>query len=505
MLLNICVSCRVEGQSRWVHFGPDGRLVYAHSPKGDRIADFSFAGYAGGGVALPVAPAKRKVSPSGGDDTAAIQKAIDEVSALPLVDGLRGAVELTAGAFHCSGTIAITASGVVLRGAGMDRQGTTIAMTGDPHLAIRVEGKLEQKGAGAETTIADAYVPSGANTIHVADATGLRAGDALLIRKPVTEAWIKFMGMDGMTRNGKEEHWIGADHLDVRRTIAAVAGNAVVLDVPLMDSYDSQFFDGGRAEVSKVTVSGQIAQVGVENLRIVAPKRRIALGDPEFDGLTMADAVDSWVRQVALEETTNGIHINKGTERVTVVGCDVVQHEPVTSAAKPFEYSANGSQILFDRCTGSGDNTFFFATQARQQGPVVVLHCRFTGDGRLQPHQRWSTGLLIDGCEALGGGIDFRNRGEMGTGHGWPIGWAVAWNNAAKSFEMNMPPGAANWSIGNRGEQVNPPMPVFGGPRRPQPAAAVLESAGKSVKPESLYLEQLKERLGAEALRKIGY
>jgi hypothetical protein len=39
--------------SQWVHFGPDRKLVYATTPKGDRIPDFSSAGYRGGGVALP--------------------------------------------------------------------------------------------------------------------------------------------------------------------------------------------------------------------------------------------------------------------------------------------------------------------------------------------------------------------------------------------------------------------------------------------------------------------
>ena len=98
------------------------------------------------------------------------------------------------------------------------------------------------------------------------------------------------------------------------------------------------------------------------------------------------------------------------------------------------------------------------------------------------------------------------NRGEMGSGHGWAIGWAVAWNSTAKTFEMNEPPGSMIWSIGNEGEEVNPPFPVFdGGPARAALPAAVIESAGKPVKPQSLYLEQLKERLGAAAVKAIGY
>ena len=508
------IQAPIQAPAQWVRQGRGGQLIYAATSQGDRIPDFSSAGYEGGGVALPHIPAKRTVSPSGADDTDAIQKAIDEVSALPLVNGFRGAVELAPGVFHCARPLSITASGVVLRGAADGSRvatmattiATTIEMTGAPHLALRIAGKLVQKDLGATTTITDAYVPAGAATLHVADASQLHPGDMLLIAKPVTASWVHFMGMDDLRRNGKAEHWVTASYLDVRRRIAAVSGNAVSLDVPLMDSYDARFFDGGHATVTKIEVSGQLTQVGIEDLRIVAPKQVIALGQPEFSGMAMQDVADSWVRSVAFEETTNGVRINSGSERITFVECSIVQHVPVTSAAKPADFACNGSQILFDRCSGSGDNTFYIVTQDREQGPVVALHCRFLGNGHIEPHQRWSTGLLIDNCDLPGGGIDMMNRGEMGSGHGWAIGWAVVWNSTAQSFAMNTPPGSMIWSIGNKGEEIDPPFPVFdGGPPRAALAPATIESAGKPVKPQSLYLAQLQQRLGPAALRAVGY
>lgn len=502
----VCSSNFALTQSHWVHPGRGGKLVYDTTPQGDRIPDFSYAGYEGGGVALPNVPARRTVQPSGADDTAAIQKAIDEVAALPLVNGFRGAVELVPGTFHCALTLSIATSGVILRGAGSGDRGTTIEMAGAPHLALRIAGKLEQKDLGVETTIPDAYVPAGTSVIHVADAASLHPGDTLLITKPVTAAWTHFMGMDNLYRDGKPEHWVSANHLDVRRRIASISGNTITLDVPLMDSYDRRFFDGARAEVRKVEISGQLTKVGVEDLRLVAPQRVIALGDPAFSGISIRDVVDSWIRGVTLEDTTNGMSINNGSERTTFLRCGIVQHVAVTSHAKPADFAINGSQILLDHCTGSGDSTFYIVTQDRQQGPVVALHCRFLGNGHIQPHQRWSTGLLIDNCEVPGGGIDLMNRGEMGSGHGWPIGWAIVWNSSAQSFAMNTPPGSMIWSIGNRGEETNPRFPVFdGGPQRPSLEPATIESAGTPVQPQSLYLAQLQERLGEQALKNIGY
>ena len=89
------------------------------------IADFSYAGYGGGGVALPTFPIRKTVKPSGSDDTSVIQSAIDEVSKQPLVNGVRGAVLLEKGRFHCSGTLRLAEGGIVLRGSG----------TGEPTLS----------------------------------------------------------------------------------------------------------------------------------------------------------------------------------------------------------------------------------------------------------------------------------------------------------------------------------------------------------------------------------
>lgn len=499
-------SSSTAKQSHWARQESGGKLVYTYTSRGDRIPDFSYAGYEGGGVALPRVPAKRTLKPSGADDTEAIQSAIDAVSALPLVNGFRGAVELKPGTFHCAHTLSITASGVVLHGSGDGKNGAIIEMTGTPHLALRIAGHLQQTDLGVSTYIADAYVPAGTFVIHVADAANFHPGDMLLIRKPVTQIWIKFMGMDNLFRNGRPEHWIRTPYLDVRRRIAAVDGNAITLDIPLMDNYDARFFDGSHALVSKIDLNGRLSHVGVEDLRFVAPTRRIALGEPAFSGIAVRDVVDSWLRSVALLDTTNGIGINAGSERMTILKCSVVQQAAVTSHAKPADFACNGSQILFDRCTGSGDSTFYIVTQAGQQGPIVALNCRFLGNGAIEPHQRWSTGLLVDNCHVPGGGIDLMNRGEMGSGHGWPIGWSVVWNSSAKRLGMNQPPGSYIWSIGNSGQQTDPAFPIFdGGPPRAALPPATTDLPGQPVQPQSLYLAQLKDRLGESALKNIGY
>ena len=496
-------------QSQWVHPGANGRLLYARDKNGAMIPDYSFAGYRSGGVALPTVPAQIRLLPTGGDDTAAIQHAVDAISARALdANGRRGAVQLGPGVFHCSAALVITASGVVLRGAGSgaDHDATTISLTGDPHTGIIIKGGFALSTIAPSTNITDAYVQFGAHTVHVADVSHIHAGDLVQISKPVTAAWIEYMGMSGLERPDRDEHWINGA-LKVRRRVASVSGNAVTFQIALMDSYDSQFLGTEHFTVQPVAVSGQVTEVGVEDLRIVAPAVSVGFHDAHSIAMEIIAAADSWVRNVAMIDTTEGVRMDFNSERITLTRVDVEQSTTVTSAARPFDFAINGTQVLVDRATGTGDKVTYFATEPRQQGPVVILNSVFHGDGNLEPHQRWSTGLLVDNCSVPDGGIHLINRGVMGSGHGWTIGWGVVWNSSAGNFIIQQAPGTITWAIGNRGPLESQAMPDGKGGRRhgtPLPSG-LIESQGRPVTPQSLYLSQLLERLGPDALRNIGY
>src|SRR5262249_34885233 len=82
-----------KGPRRFVSQGTNNKLVYDTDVRGNRIPDFSHAGYQGGGVPIPDAPVRVVVTPGKGDNTARIQAAIDYVAGLPTdAQGLRGAV-----------------------------------------------------------------------------------------------------------------------------------------------------------------------------------------------------------------------------------------------------------------------------------------------------------------------------------------------------------------------------------------------------------------------------
>ncbi len=464
--------------------------------------DFSYAGYMGGGVKIPTVPVAKTVSPSGGDDTAAIQAAIDEVSKMELKHGFRGAVLLLPGTFNCSKELTIKAGGVVLRGSGSGAGGTTITMTGSPHLCISISGDGEAKPVGKPVAITDAYVPSGAYWFYVADASGFQPGDTVLIDRPATPAWVKFMGMDTLVRNGREEHWVSGE-MHTERTIKSISGNRITLEVPLADSFDARYLNPPGGSVVKCDLRERPTQIGVEHLRIVSPPLAATIDQPLNRALRMDGVSDAWVSDLKVENTINSFYFGGNTSRITVENVGIQHGADSIGAAKPEDFWTGGTQTLVNRCSATGNNVFYFSTGARMMGPVVVLNCVFHGNGHIQPHMRWATGLLLDNCQVPESGIDLMNRGIMGSGHGWTIGWSVVWNCTAKTYTIQQPPGSMNWAIGCKGTAETSAQP--GSPKEEILPPGIFDSPDVPVVPASLYLEHLKERLGALALKNIGY
>jgi F5/8 type C domain len=434
-------------------------------------------------------------------------------------------VLLGPGTFTCSETIAISTNGVVLRGSGSGPGGTTIKMVGSRHAAIMI-GNRRVRGArgggptinddepaaspeqaaqpeftAAQTTIADAYVPSGTTTFTVADAAGFAVGDTIEIRRPTAPAWVKLMQMDTLRRTGRPQTWLGRGRDGVaERKITAMTGNKFTVDIPLADSYDATYLNPPGTTVTRTRPSTTLTQVGVEHLHLQCPPLEIAYGRAPYSALRI-NGEDCWVKDLYCEETMNSTALRG--KRITLQRVVVKHTYPNLGASKPTDFSIEGSQMLLDRCRITGDNMYFVWTGSLEPGPNVLLNCTFNGRGsRIQPHMRWSTGLLVDNCRTPDGGIDFMNRGVAGSGHGWTMGWAVAWNCVADTYIIQDPPGAANWAIGCIGRRWITGRMFNAEPLLPE---GIFDSHGIPVAPRSLYLAQVAERLGPQALRNIGY
>jgi hypothetical protein len=487
----------------------DELLSFAVTQRGDRIMDYSHAGYEGGGVALPKVPVVETVSPQKGvtDYTDIIQAAIDRAGVLPFKDGFRGAVLLAAGDYPCSRELRLDRDGVVLRGsASAGKQRSRILMSGGKHTAV-VARKKDAKSLNMTrfnepaTRVTDSYVPFGSSGLTLESAAGFRKGDIVWIQKKVTQKWIEYMHMDDLWRDGKHEVWLPeGSWITVERQVESVSGHTLRFTVPLADSFDAQY-TGDSTFVSPAPSGGDLVHhCGVESLCIESPAQAESHTTAKYYALSI-NGEDCWAQDIRALETMESIRATG--KRITLRKISVIREADHVGSSKPAEFAPNAAQILMDSCYVKGNNIWYIGIGSRIFGPLVVLNSSFEGNGRIQGHMRWSTAFLMDNCKVPGGGIDFINRGEMGSGHGWGTAWSVAWNCEAEDYINQLPPGTFNWMLGCIGERKLSRRPFD--KEGPMLEEGYFRDHGAHVLPHSLYLYQLERRCGKQALRAIGY
>ncbi|HEX2101718.1 MAG TPA: hypothetical protein VHF69_13680, partial [Candidatus Synoicihabitans sp.] len=339
-------------KERFVTTDARGGLVYRAAERGDRIPDFSHAGYAGGGVPLPVPPIRIVVEPSVGDDGARIQAALDQVAAMPPdADGLRGAVYLAPGRFEVAGQLRLTASGVVLRGAGSGEDGTVVVATGQGRRTlIEIAGAGDRRRREPTHVVSADYVPVGVTTLTLTNRSGLVVGDRVWVERQPNDAWLSALGMDVAPartpyRWKRDDVVVGWD-----RTIVAVDGPRITLNAPLTTALDPAF---GTATVAVYEWPERLRNVGVEHLRCVSVFDGGNPRDEEHAWMAVAlDAVeDAWVADVtAVHFVSSAVHVGAGARAVTVQDCQSLAPVSELAGYRRQAFHTSGQLTLFQRC-----------------------------------------------------------------------------------------------------------------------------------------------------------
>lgn len=463
-------------------------LEYVADAAGNRLPDFSHAGYGGGGVPLPQVPAKVSVVPVGGDEGARIQAALDYVASLaPDATGFRGAVQLAAGRYEVSGQLRLTASGVVLRGAGLDEKtGTVLVATGtDRRALIAVRGKPDRINSQPPRAIADDYVPVGALTLRVKSPEGLRVGAAVVISRPATKEWIHALGMDVAPGRQQFAWKPAALTLTWDRTIAAIDGDVVRLNAPLTTALDMKF---GGGTIAVFAWPGRLTNVGIENLRCESAFDPANPLDEQhaWEAIALDAVQDAWVSRVTAAHFAGSV-VNVGSlgSRVTVQDC--VSLAPVSELGgyRRHTFHADGQLTLFLRCRAEdGRNDFTVGYLAG--GPNVFLACTAErSHGFSGSVGSWASGILFDNVTLDGGTLELNNRETWNQGVGWAAANSMLWQCSAPTVICRAPPGAQNWADGVWGQFVGD---------------GYWSQVNEFIHPDSLYRAQLAARGGMKAL-----
>lgn len=495
----------------------DGQLTYVPDYKGNRILDFSNSGYMGGGVNIPDVPVVRVIEPIDGDNTAHIQAAINETAKLPLSpDGFRGAILLKKGVYPVYGTIYIRDGGIVLRGEGDGEGGTTIHGAGNKARNLIEVGSGAGAVADEQTAvdIAELYVPSGSRTFHVIDASGYEPGDTVFVRRIGSSRWISEIGMDHIYMrpgSGGTTQW-SPFNLDFDRVVTSVdkANNRITVDAPIANAIDRKW---GGGQLLKYDDAARIQQVGVEWIRVDSDFDKSVTStvwdngktDPYYADENHAErfvvfkqAKNGWVRHVTACHLSYSLaEMGSGAKWITVQDCRVYDMVSIITGGRRYAIFFKGQLNLAQRIYVETAR-HAFVVDSRVAGPNVVLDSESALDyNTSEPHHRWSTGGLFDNVRSP---ISIRDRAWLGSGHGWAGANYVAWNTEG-NLTVQQPPTAQNYAIGHVGPKV-PGLVPNGYDSRPR-NDGFWDVLGEHANPHSLYKQQLKERLGQQAVNNI--
>ncbi len=464
------------------------------------LPDFSYAGYGGGGVALPSydsIPVVQTLSPASGDDHARIQAAIDAAALLtPDARGLRGAVLLTAGEYEVSDTLLITVSGIVLRGEGQGTDGTILKATTTTEQSILISvlgdgrGRLPREAENdLSTNIAQDYVPVGSIDLELDDASGYTSGDPIAVVRTPNAAWI---GEDGV--NMTQYDWDADDYaLTMERTVISIDGNTLTLDAPITDTIEADF---GGGYVFRTDTSDRLQNVGIENLRLqTLTYTDTSREDRAFFAVAFEEVENSWVRDVTSRHFSQAFNYYDGSRFNTMQDVAFIDPDFLVEGGQHYAFDfKDAGQNFFQRCYAR-EGRHSFTSGSRATGPNVFLDClseNNTNDSG--PHHRWATGTLFDNTK--GGLLRIQNRTDSGSGHGWAGAQQLLWNSEYDEVVLQTPPHAMNWSVGTIGTRID-------GSFSPDEEDGIFESSGMRVPVRSLYLQQLEDRLGSAAVDNI--
>lgn len=502
-------------QSEIVKYDSKNKLVYLSDNEGNKIPDFSYAGYRNSEVEIPNIEVVKEIFPIDGDNTSNIQNAIDEVGKLPLVNGFRGALLLKKGIYNVNGTIYLKHSGVILRGEGdgEDPNSNTIIFgkgnTPDQRTIIVAGGGNNNlwsgQVSGTKTNIISDVINVGDKKFRVADVSKYKIGDNIIIVHPNTNEWLKEVKYG---ETATDPGWTTNEALTIlyNRFIKNISSDTITIDAPVFYTMKKSL---SPYYIYKYDRSNLVTNIGIENLRVDIeipvtdlPTNQNGNENHAWHAIELKQVEDSWVKNCTmLHFGQSGVMTSTAT-RITIDGCKAIDPISIITGERRYNFNMyRASQlVLVKNCyTRYGRHDYVSNGTTTTSGCVFFNNVSEKTYSSSEGHRWFSQGLLFDNLTFNSPNasyvIAFYNRGDYGTSHGWASVNSVAWNcqvNGGKNIIIQKPPTGQNYAIGCFAEKITgqTPFAPFQG------LDGYIEGVNKSgISPKSLFEAQLKERL----------
>ena len=245
----------------------------------------------------------------------------------------------------------------------------------------------------------------------------------------------------------------------------------------------------GGGEIFKYSYAGRISNVGIENLTCESEFEGDEDEDHGWNAIHFDRVENSWVRNITARYFGySAVSLDRESKYITVDNCKSLEPKSKITGGRRYSFNNDGQMNLVMNCFAS-EGRHDFVTGEKVRGPNVFYNCvAEKAKADIGPHHRWSMGTLYDNI-TTDGEINIQDRGNWGTGHGWAGVNQVLWNcTVSKAAVQNPWVSGNNYVIGLKGRKVE-------GRLKGRPEAIWEGQSIEGLKPESLYLQQVKESL----------
>jgi hypothetical protein len=214
-----------------------------------------------------------------------------------------------------------------------------------------------------------------------------------------------------------------------------------------------------------------------------------------FNFIAISNTVNCWVRNVsALHFASSLVTTTANTKWITIQDCESREPVSIRAGARRFTYQLSGQLALVQRCFSQKGRHSFVMQNFSSSGNVFLDSEAVNPYSSSEPHSMWVNGALYDNIKA-----PLTARYWKDISIGWAGANTVFWN-CEGDFLIQKPPTAQNYSFGHIGINAVIFNALLQDLSKPN---GHVESIDTHVAPRSLYLTQLKDRLGEEAVKNI--
>ncbi|MBI4088079.1 hypothetical protein HY418_01715, partial [Candidatus Kaiserbacteria bacterium] len=408
-------------------------------------------------------------------------------------------------------------NGVVLRGAGPSQTFIKNVTTNMHAKSVILVGSypmgLPDRGLGRALLQANLALPTTALSVTAADTAKFAVGDWVVVNSDLTAPLIKSLGMTGKWKPNAFP-WVSF----IRQITGVNSRGVIVLDIPTR--YPLLVRD--RAQVYKI--NPPIQEAGIENLSMGNVKNPSKKGWGEQDWrkpgtaayqvddsalIRVSGTANSWIRNVksyapagngSIHMLSHGIRIMASVRNISIINVAMRNTQYKGGGGNGYGISIRGGENLVQNAVVSNmrHNLAFQATAA--SGNVVLKGVLSNGRHYTETHVHFSPANLFDSVKISGGEkLISEDRGDHGDSyHGLTSSQTVFWNTKGKGQVISQQYGwgyvigtAAGVSATTNGQGSN---------ALTKPADYIEgRGQGTTLRPQSLYLDQLARRLRTTA------